>query len=160
MNSTQTFSYLQKNPLNKIIGLSVILSVGFLLVILAGIYGNWFPIIVGIIFAVAHLPVAITKNIASNSDYDFNFDSTTTNSRAVIEIGQFLTAFLLVSGVYLPILLNHSLILTKTAMVLTIVGGLLIYGTVYTLVIILMSHRTRMVWLTSEEVLFEELMNI
>ena len=61
MNSTQTFSYLQKNPLNKIIGLSVILSVGFLLVILAGIYGNWFPIIIGIIFAVAHLPVAITK---------------------------------------------------------------------------------------------------
>lgn len=132
MNSTQTFSYLQKNPLNKIIGLSVILSVGFLLVILAGIYGNWFPIIIGIIFAVAHLPVAITKNIASSSDYDFNFDSTTTNSRAIIEIGQFLTAFLLVSGVYLPILLNHSLILTKTAMVLTIVGGLLIYGTVYT----------------------------
>ena len=125
MNSTQTFSYLQKNPLNKIIGLSVILSVGFLLVILAGIYGNWFPIIIGIIFA-------ITKNIASSSDYDFNFDSTTTNSRAIIEIGQFLTAFLLVSGVYLPILLNHSLILTKTAMVLTIVGGLLIYGTVYT----------------------------
>lgn len=132
MNSTQTFSYLQKNPLNKIIGLSVILSVGFLLVILAGIYGNWFPIIIGIIFAVAHLPVAITKNIASSSDYDFNFDSTTTNSKAIIEIGQFLTAFLLVSGVYLPILLNHSLILTKTAMVLTIVGGLLIYGTVYT----------------------------
>jgi len=98
----------------------------------AGIYGNWFPIIIGIIFAVAHLPVAITKNIASSSDYDFNFDSTTTNSRAIIEIGQFLTAFLLVSGVYLPILLNHSLILTKTAMVLTIVGGLLIYGTVYT----------------------------
>ncbi|KAL6450551.1 LOW QUALITY PROTEIN: VPS55 Vacuolar protein sorting-associated protein 55 [Candida maltosa Xu316] len=130
MNSTNAFTTsLQKNPLNKIIGLSVILSVGFLLVILAGIYGNWFPIIIGIIFAVAHLPVAITKNI---SNYDFNFDSTSPNTNVLVEAGKFLTAFLLVTGVYLPILLHHSLILTRTAMVLTIIGGLLIYGTVYT----------------------------
>ncbi|RCK65689.1 Vacuolar protein sorting-associated protein 55 [Candida viswanathii] len=131
MNSTNPFSSLKKNPLNKIIGLSVVLAVGFLLVILAGIYGNWFPIIIGLIFAVAHLPVAITRNISSSSDYDFNFDSTTANANVLVEVGQFVTAFLLVTGVYLPILLNHSLILTKTAMVLSIVGGLLIYGTVY-----------------------------
>lgn len=131
MNSTQTFATLKKNPLNKIIGLSVVLAVGFLLVILAGIYRNWFPIIIGIIFAVAHLPVAITRNVSSSSDYDFNFDSTSTNTNVLVEAGQFITAFLLVTGVYLPILLNHSLILTKTAMVLSIIGGLLIYGTVY-----------------------------
>ena len=113
MNSTQTFATLKKNPLNKIIGLSVVLAVGFLLVILAGIYGNWFPIIIGIIFAVAHLPVAITRNVSSSSDYDFNFDSTSTNTNVLVEAGQFITAFLLVTGVYLPILLNHSLILTK-----------------------------------------------
>ena len=79
----------------------------------------------------AHLPVAITRNVSSSSDYDFNFDSTSTNTNVLVEAGQFITAFLLVTGVYLPILLNHSLILTKTAMVLSIIGGLLIYGTVY-----------------------------
>ncbi|KAK6464339.1 vacuolar protein sorting 55 [Scheffersomyces coipomensis] len=130
MNSTSSF---KSNPLNKIIGLSIILSMGFLLVILAGIYGNWFPIIIGILFAVAHLPVVITQAISNSSDYDFNFDPTTSSSTNVVkEFGQFLSAFLLVSGFYLPVILHHSLILTRTAMVLTIVGGGLIYGTVYT----------------------------
>lgn len=130
MNSTTS---LKGNPLNKIIGLSIVLSMGFLLVVLAGIYGNWFPIINGIIFAIAHLPAAITKAVSSSLDYDFNFDPASSSQGDVIkEIGQFLLAFLLVSGFYLPILLHHSLILTKTAMVLTIIGGSLIYGTVYT----------------------------
>ncbi|EGW30011.1 uncharacterized protein SPAPADRAFT_144102 [Spathaspora passalidarum NRRL Y-27907] len=126
MNSTTSF---KSNPLNRIIGLSIILSMGFLLVILAGIYGNWFPIIIGLIFAIAHLPVVITKAVTSN-DYDFNFEGG--NNNVVIETGQFLSAFLVTSGVVLPVILHHSLILTRTAMVLTIIGGCLIYGTVYT----------------------------
>ncbi|KAK6205277.1 vacuolar protein sorting 55 [Scheffersomyces amazonensis] len=130
MNSTTSF---KSNPLNKIIGLSIILSMGFLLVILAGIYGNWFPIIIGIIFAIAHLPVVITQAVYNSSDYDFSFDPATSSSTNVVkEFGQFLSAFLLVSGFYLPVILHHSLILTRTAMVLTIIGGTLIYGTVYT----------------------------
>lgn len=130
MNSTLDF---KKNPLNKIIGLSVVLSMGFLLVVLAGVYGNWFPIVDGIIFAVAYLPVIITRAAFNLSDYDFNFDPYTTSQTLVIkEFGQFLSAALLVTGFYLPIVLHHSLILTKTAVVLTIVGGVLIYGTVYT----------------------------
>ncbi|ABN64503.2 predicted protein [Scheffersomyces stipitis CBS 6054] len=130
MNSTQSF---KSNPLNKIISLSILLSMGFLLVILAGIYGNWFPIIIGIIFGIAHLPVAITRAVASSSDYDFNFDPSSSSAGNVVkEFGEFLSAFLVMTGLYLPVLLEHSHILTKTAMVLTIVGGCLIYGTVYT----------------------------
>lgn len=130
MNTTVSF---KSNPLNKIIGLSIVLSMGFLLVVLAGVYGNWFPIINGIIFAVAHLPAAISKAISDSSDYDFNFDpASSTTGNVLKEIGQFLSAFLVVTGFYLPILLHHSLILTKTAMILTIIGGSLIYGTVYT----------------------------
>lgn len=130
MNSTENFSH---NPLNKIIGLSIVLSMGFLLVVLAGIYGNWYPIINGIICAVAHLPVAITKALTSSSDYNYNFDPVSLSQGGVLkEIGQFLSAFLVITGIYLPVLLHHSLILTKTAMVLTIIGGGLIYGTVYT----------------------------
>lgn len=126
-------SSIMGNPLNKIIGLSVILSMGFLLVILAGINGNWFPIIDGIIFAIAYLPVAITKSIG-DSDYDFNFDPQSLSTRGTVakEFGQFLSAFLVVTGVYLPIMLRRSHILTKTAAVLTLIGGALIYGTVYT----------------------------
>lgn len=130
MNSTINFS---KNPLNKIIGLSIVLSMGFLLVVLAGIYGNWFPIVDGIIFAIAYLPIIVTRTAFDLSDYDFNFDpSTTSRTLLVKEFGMFLSAALLVTGVYLPIILHHSLILTKTAVVLTLFGGSLIYGTVYT----------------------------
>ncbi|KAI5970241.1 hypothetical protein CANMA_000853 [Candida margitis] len=114
------------NPLNRIIGLSVILSVGFLLVILAGIYGNWFPIVIGIIFAVAYLPVAITRRVTSFDPFS------TPNTNVLAESAQFLSAFLLVSGLYLPIVLHHSFILTTTAATLTIIGGVLIFGTVYT----------------------------
>lgn len=130
MNSTESF---KGNPLNKIIGLSIILSMGFLLVVLAGVNGNWYPIINGIIAAIAHLPVVITKALSDSSDYDFNFDpATSSQGNFIKEAGQFISAFLVVSGVSLPILLHHSLILTKTATVLTIIGGALIYGTVYT----------------------------
>lgn len=130
MNSTLDFG---KNPLNKIIALSVVLSMGFLLVVLAGIYGNWFPIVDGIIFAVAYLPVIITRVIFNLSDYDFNFDpQTSSQTLAVQEFGKFLTAGLLVTGIYLPILLHHSQILTSTAVVLTLIGGGFIFGTVYT----------------------------
>lgn len=124
MNHTTT-----SNPLNKIIGLSVVLSMGFLLVILAGINGNWFPIVDGIIFAVAYLPVAVTKG---GNEYDFSFDTNSNHVSVAKELGQWISAFLVVSGVYLPIMLRRSHILTKTAMVLTIIGGVLIYGTVYT----------------------------
>lgn len=105
---------------------------GFLLVVLAGVYGNWYPIINGIICAVAHLPVAITKAM-STSDYDFSFDPVSSSQGNFLkEAGQFVSAFLVITGIYLPVLLHHSLILTKTATVLTIIGGGLIYGTVYT----------------------------
>lgn len=120
MNTTT----LKGNPLNKIIGLSIVLSMGFLLVVLAGIYGNWFPIIIGLIFAIAHLPIVITNAISDNGDYEFNFDPETSSpGGALKEIGLFISGFFLMSGLSLPILLHHSHILTTTAMVLTIIGG-------------------------------------
>ena len=127
MNSTS----FKNNPLNKIIGLSVVLSMGFLLVVLAGIYGSWSPIVIGIIFAVAHLPVVITKAVTENGDYDFNFDPSSSLGNLLKEAGQFTLAFLVCSGFYVPVVLHHSNILTRTAMVLTIIGGFLIYSTVY-----------------------------
>ncbi|KAM9886560.1 hypothetical protein OXX79_014111 [Metschnikowia pulcherrima] len=71
---------------------------GFLLVVLAGISGNWFPIVDGIIFAIAYLPVIISRSSGSISQFC-----------SIIRI-----------------------FLTTTAVVLTLLGGSLIYGTVYT----------------------------
>ncbi|OBA23378.1 vacuolar protein sorting 55 [Metschnikowia bicuspidata var. bicuspidata NRRL YB-4993] len=130
MNSTQQFG---KNPLNKIIGLSIVLSMGFLLVVLAGVSGNWFPIVDGVIFAVSYLPVIISRVAFTLGDNDFNFDpSISSHTLAAQELGKFLTAALLVTGFYIPFLLHHSHFLSTTAMILTFIGGLLIYGTVYT----------------------------
>lgn len=130
MNNTTSF---KDNPLNKIIGLSIVLSMGFLLVVLAGINGNWFPILIGIIFAIAYTPIPISRALSSSSDYEFNFDPNSASSSGILkEAGLFISAFLATTGFYLPILLHHSHILTKTAMILTIIGGILIYGTVYT----------------------------
>lgn len=121
-----------KNPLNKVIGLSVMLAMGFLLVVLAGINDNWSPIIVGLLFASAHLPILLSRIAFNSSDYDFNFDpQTTLHTLAIQEAGKFVSAFLLTSGVGLALLLRHCRILSKTALALTLAGGALIYGTVY-----------------------------
>lgn len=121
-----------KNPLNKIIGLSVILSMGFLMVILAAISGNWFPILDGILFGVAYLPVIISRVAWDSSDYDFSFDPLLTSSLAIQEMAKFLTALLTTLAFVLPILLHHSKILTTAEVVLTLVGGVLIFRTIYT----------------------------
>lgn len=129
MNST--FNLL-KNPVNKIINLAMVLALGFLLVVLAGIFSNWLSIVDGIIFAIAYIPVVVAKAAASLTDYDFNFDPlSSTLALAVQELAQFLTAFLVVTGISIPMLLHHSKQLSSTALWLTLIGGLLIFATVY-----------------------------
>ncbi|KAI0462800.1 hypothetical protein LJB42_003601 [Komagataella kurtzmanii] len=116
------------NPLTKIISLATVLAAGFLLIVLAGaIYGNWSPVAIALVFAFAHLPIAISNQLNVNFD-DFLNESTA----YALDLGKFLSAFLFVSGVALPILLFHSHILQFPAMILTLSGGILIYGTVFT----------------------------
>ncbi|ODV59520.1 Vps55 family protein [Ascoidea rubescens DSM 1968] len=115
------------NPLTKIISLSSILAVGFLFIVLAGaIFGNWLPIIIGAIFALSHIPLIVCKSLNSNGYIDDLSESST----YIIDFGRWLSSFLLISGFALSILLSHCHIITFSSMVLTIIGGLLIYGTV------------------------------
>ena len=117
----------QINPLTKIISLSSILAVGFLFIVLAGaIFGNWLPLIIGILFAFAHIPLVICKSLNKNGFIDDLSESST----YIIDFGRWLSSFLLISGFALPILLSHCHIIKFAAMVLTILGGVLIYGTV------------------------------
>lgn len=119
---------MSSKPVTKIIGLASVLALGFLFVVLAGaIYGNWFPIVVAIIFAVSYLPVIVTTTIQSSGFYDDLMNESTNHTK---DFARFLSSFLTVSAVGIPLVLCHSHILTKAATVLTEIGGVLIFGTV------------------------------
>lgn len=51
-------------------------------------------------------------------------------SSGFVDFGRFLTGFLVVTGMALPALLAHSGIIQIPAMIMSIIGGLLVYGTV------------------------------
>lgn len=122
----------RKGPVNKIINLGIVLAAGFLLVLLAGIFSNWLAVVDGIVFAVAYLPVVITRSVISPRDYDLNFDLLANSQALVLQVcAQFLTAFLSATGVLVPVVLYHSHYFTTTALYLTLIGGGLIFSTVY-----------------------------
>ncbi|ODV86155.1 hypothetical protein CANARDRAFT_27419 [[Candida] arabinofermentans NRRL YB-2248] len=122
---------LKINPLTKIIGLSSVLALGFLLIVLAGaIYGNWFPILIAFVAGFAHVPILITSYYSDGFD-DYLNDSGS-GSNDVADFGKFLSSFLLSTGIIFPIILSHCHVLTPVACGLTISGGMLIYATVVT----------------------------
>jgi hypothetical protein len=49
---------------------------------------------------------------------------------AIVDFGRFMTGFLVVMGVALPVLLAHCELIKVPAMAMSIAGGLLIYGTI------------------------------
>ena len=111
------------NGIHTVIFLSFSLALGFLLVILScAIWSNWMPIWSAVSFALAPTPNACFGNLAgadSFSDYHY----------AYLDMGYFLTGALLMTGIALPIVLAHTGIITGTAAVLTLCGGVLVYGT-------------------------------
>lgn len=118
------------NPLSKIIGLSGMLALGFLLLVLStALYGSWMPILDGFIFGIAHLPYLITNGV--HSEYETGFgDISETLSTNAGDFGKWFSSFLLMSGIALPITLARSHILTNVAALLSITGGLSIYTTI------------------------------
>jgi len=52
------------------------------------------------------------------------------SGNAVIDFGRFCTGFLVLMGIALPAVLAHSQIIEFPAMVMSIIGGMLIYGTI------------------------------
>lgn len=119
------------NPLQKIIWLSIVLTLGFLLIMIACINDSWYSFLIGIFFTIAHLPIVLATYFTEKSDYDFDFDPHT-SSKAILlkEIAKFVSAFLLVSGLRVPFILHHSHLITKLALILSIIGGIVIYFSV------------------------------
>ncbi|GAD91492.1 hypothetical protein AN6546.2 [Paecilomyces variotii No. 5] len=111
--------------LKTIIALSFVLAIGFLLVILSSaLWHNFLPLVVVATYVVAPLPNWICARCANPDDF---MESA---GNAVVDFGRFLTGFLVLMGIALPALLAHSGVIQIPAMVMSILGGLLIYGTI------------------------------
>ncbi|KAF5871374.1 putative vacuolar protein sorting 55 protein [Botrytis fragariae] len=110
--------------LKTIISLSFVLALGFLLVILScALFHQYLPLLVVLTFILAPLPNFLASRCSSPDDFS---DS---SSSGVLDLGRFATGFLCMMGVALPAVLAHSHIITVPAMVMSIIGGVLIYGT-------------------------------
>lgn len=111
--------------MKTIIVLAFFLASGILSVILScAIYGNWLPLIVVLTYLIAPIPNSLCKRLSRNSDL-FQDDDT-----FIREVGYFITAFFVVSGFGLPLVLYHGNLIEFGAMMLSLSGGVMIYGTV------------------------------
>ncbi|EEQ39690.1 putative vacuolar sorting-associated protein [Clavispora lusitaniae] len=118
------------NPLNKIIFLSAFLAFGFLLILLScALYNNWQPLWVIVIFLMAPLPNILSSSIASHRDDFLTFSNDHGNTPTPVEeVAKFLTGLLIVSGISLPITLYHTNLVGLGSMVMSILGGLIVYS--------------------------------
>ncbi|VVT57184.1 uncharacterized protein SAPINGB_P005576 [Magnusiomyces paraingens] len=115
------------SPLYKIIALSTVLAAGFILIILScALFNNWIPLSVVGLFLIAPIPNGICGQYQAHDD----FMSESTNT--IVDFGRFFTGFLVLSGVALPIVLAHNNIIGTPAMIMSLVGGSLIYLTIIT----------------------------
>ncbi|KAI5207624.1 vacuolar protein sorting 55 [Aureobasidium subglaciale] len=111
--------------LKTIIALSFVLAIGFLLVILSSaLWHNYLPLLVVATYVIAPLPNWICSRAQSSDDF---MDG---GSNAVVELGRFITGFLVVMGVALPVVLAHTGQINIAAAAMSIAGGLLIYSTI------------------------------
>jgi len=111
--------------LKTIIALSFVLAIGFLLVILSSaLWQNYFPLLVVATYVIAPLPNWLCGRAANHDDFMESGGS------GVVDFGRFLTGFLVVMGIAMPILFAHCAIIRETAAVMSIIGGWLIYGTI------------------------------
>ncbi|KAG8158765.1 hypothetical protein KVR01_011208 [Diaporthe batatas] len=111
--------------LKTIIALSFVLAVGFLLVILScALWKVYYPLLVVATYVIAPLPNWICGRCSNPDDF------VESSGAGIMDLGRFCTGFMVVMGIALPIVLAHSNLITMGAMVMSVAGGLLIYGTI------------------------------
>ncbi|KAI9176142.1 Vacuolar protein sorting-associated protein 55 [Blastocladiella emersonii ATCC 22665] len=109
-----------------VIALATALATGFLLVVLAcALYSNWLPLLIVFTYILAPLPNMICTRCTGADDV-FSDQS----SSGWRDAGFFLTSFLVVSGFGLPLALTRSGIIDPTAGIMSVTGGVLVYGTI------------------------------
>ncbi|CEP25003.1 Vacuolar protein sorting-associated protein 55 [Cyberlindnera jadinii] len=111
-------------PLTKIIFLSGFLAAGFLLIILScALWSNWYPLYVVGIFLLAPLP----NTLFTRSEFDDFMSDSSSNTN---DFAKFITAFLVASGIALPLVLYHTRLVVLPATIMSTSGGLLIYTSI------------------------------
>ncbi|KAL0631108.1 Vacuolar protein sorting-associated protein 55 [Maublancomyces gigas] len=111
--------------LKTIIALSFVLAIGFLLVILSSaLFGNYFPLFVVATYCLAPLPNAICSRCSSPDDFIDGAGNGTLSTSAMERVTDGILR------IALPAVLAHSGIIQVPAMVMSVIGGLLIYGTI------------------------------
>lgn len=117
------------SPLSKIIALSCVLALGFLLIILScALYSNWLPLLVVVMFVLAPAPNAICSRCSPSDD----FMSDSSSQSTIADFGRFFTGFLVFSGLALPAVFAHNGLINMAAMSMSLSGGVLIYLTMMT----------------------------
>jgi len=112
--------------LKTVILLSFVLAVGFLMIILScALWSNWLPLIVALTFVVAPLPNALFSHCGGEE-----FSPDYGEGSGPIDLGRFITAFIVVTGFSLPLVLAHSEIIKPGASIMSLIGGGLVYGTI------------------------------
>ncbi|KAG4106653.1 vacuolar protein sorting 55 [Neocallimastix lanati (nom. inval.)] len=110
------------SEMQRIIGLAFFFSIGVLLIILScAIESNWWSLFVVLTYAVAPIP----NIICSNLSYNDGFDDSSSN-----EVGFFFTSIFIVTGFGIPAVLTHIGVITHFSASLSIIGGLMVYGTI------------------------------
>ncbi|KAF2858457.1 vacuolar protein sorting 55 [Piedraia hortae CBS 480.64] len=111
--------------LKTIIILSFVLAIGILLVILSSaLWQNYLPLLVVGVYIVAPIPNWICSRAGQR------FDILDAEQGNYEDLGRFLTAFFVVMGIALPLVLFHTDQIRTEAMIMSIIGGLLIYSTI------------------------------
>ncbi|KAG0280070.1 Vacuolar protein sorting-associated protein 55 [Linnemannia gamsii] len=88
------------------------------------LYGNWWPLFVVATYVLAPLPNAVFGRYAGRDDMMSDYQG------GIADAGYFLTGLMIITGFCLPVVLAHAGVITVPAMIMSISGGLLIYGTI------------------------------
>ncbi|KAI9598433.1 vacuolar protein sorting 55 [Syncephalis fuscata] len=101
------------------------LACGLLLIILScALYQNWWPVLVAVTYCLAPLPNMLCTR------YGYSDDIFVDTQMGFADAGYFLTSALVVSGLAMPMVLAHAGVIHTAAMIQSVVGGLLVYGTI------------------------------
>ncbi|KAG0243535.1 Vacuolar protein sorting-associated protein 55 [Mortierella sp. GBA43] len=75
-------------------------------------------------YVLAPLPNVIFGRLADRQDFMSDYQG------GFADAGYFLTGLMVVTGFCLPVVLAHASVITVPAMIMSIAGGVLIYGTI------------------------------
>ncbi|KAF7304921.1 hypothetical protein MKEN_01206400 [Mycena kentingensis (nom. inval.)] len=113
--------------IRTVVLLAMVLAMGFLLTILSCVlYHNWLPLLVALIFVVAPLPNALFAHCGGD-EFAASYDGVNSGP---VDLGRFITAFIVTTGFALPIVLAHAEVIHNAACLMSILGGGLVYGTI------------------------------